>query len=253
MAVGTDHLLSAIQTQAPNLPTEQAMLVGSYGESGWDPYAQGSGGGGAFGFTPPNYPASLETAPPSKQVAAILPAYTQAQQAVPGTLTNPAAAAEYQALAAERPAGYTAELQQISATNAPTQYGANTSYWVQNWSEINKISSGSGANSTPNVGANGNTGTINIRAGNPVPTFGPSWLPWNYPADATNSLWHTIFPFLVILVGILLIVAGMFLTFHGQQKINVNLPSGAGDAPAPKGAEGAEAGSVADDAALAAA
>jgi hypothetical protein len=135
MAMDRATLVAEILKQAPNQDVAYAMLVGSMGESNQDPSSSGSGGGGAFGFTPPNYPASLETAPPAQQVAAILPSYVAAAQQIPSTVTNPAARAEWIAIAAERPLGYTGlhsgELGQIESTNAPTTYGANSSLDVQ--------------------------------------------------------------------------------------------------------------------------
>ena len=69
-------------------------------------------------------------------MAAILPAYQSAQVQLPSSITNPAAQAQWIAIAAERPEFDTAEMSTIEATNAPTTYGANSSYTVQNWAEI---------------------------------------------------------------------------------------------------------------------
>jgi hypothetical protein len=141
----TQLLFLAIAAATPgNKELQRALLVGSYGESGWDPFDSGSGGGGAFGFTPPSYPASLETAPPSEQVAAILPAYQSAQTQCPSSITNPAARAQWIAIAGERPEFDTAEMATIERTNAPTTYGANSSYTVQNWDEIVAITTPKG-------------------------------------------------------------------------------------------------------------
>ena len=143
-AANTAALHTAIAQLAPNQTVQQALLVGSYGESGWDPNAVGSGGYGAFGFTSSQYtdPTSptyvAPGAPPDQQVAAILPAYEAAAAHVPSHLTGPARA-EWIALGAERPLGYQSEQAQIEATNAPTTYGANTSYQVQNWGHISGI------------------------------------------------------------------------------------------------------------------
>lgn len=131
-----EELIVAILSSTNNRQLQQALLVGSYGESGWDPYASGSGGGGAFGFTPPSYPAWLETAPPDVQVNAILPAYKIAQSQLPSSITNPAAQAEWIAIAAERPEYDTLRMSMIVLLNYPTIYGANYSYYVQNWDEI---------------------------------------------------------------------------------------------------------------------
>jgi hypothetical protein len=135
----TQDLMNAILAQAGTAQTAAALLVGSYGESGWDPFASGSGGGGAFGFTPPSYPAWLETAAPATQVAAILPAYLANLPLIPASITNPAARAEWQAIASERPLNDTTDMAEIEATNAPTTYGANFSYSVQNWDLIAEI------------------------------------------------------------------------------------------------------------------
>jgi hypothetical protein len=128
-------LVAQILAQAPNQDVAMAMLFGSTGESNQSPTSSGSGGGGAFGFTPPSYPAWLETASPEQQVAAILPSYVAAAQQIPNTVTNPSARAEWIAIAAERPLGYTGfhsgELGQIEANNAPSEYGANASLNAQ--------------------------------------------------------------------------------------------------------------------------
>jgi hypothetical protein len=122
-------------------------------------------------------------------------------------------------------------------------------------------------NSTPNVGASGQTSSTsaqsavtNIRKGL-VPNIFPGGkldpLNWLTGTAEINTLWYTLFPLLVIGFGILLVIAGMFLTFKGQTKVNVQVPSGGGGGSAQAkggaGEEGAEAGGVADEAALAAA
>jgi hypothetical protein len=156
-AANTSALQKAIAQLAPNQTIQQALLVGSYGESAWDPNAAGSGGYGAFGFTSPEYtdPSSPTFVPPgatpSQQVAAILPAYTAAAAQVPSNLTGPAQA-EWIALGAERPLNYQAQQQQIAATNRPTTYGANTSYSVQNWGQISGVVASQPAQNTSSSG-----------------------------------------------------------------------------------------------------
>jgi hypothetical protein len=144
MANDIAELYSAIAGQTSDKTLQQALLLGSYGESSWYKNASGTGGGGFFGFTPPNYPAWLETASPSQQVSAIIGSYQQAESKLPSGITG-SAAAEWIALNAERPANYNTrflsaiypyvnpaipglgESENIQQTNAPTQYGANQS------------------------------------------------------------------------------------------------------------------------------
>lgn len=236
MTTPTEELFQAIANQAPDQQTQLAMLVGSYGESTWDPYAQGSGGGGAFGFTPPNYPAADETATPSQQVRAILPAYQNAESQVPSTVTNPAAAAEYQALAAEKPRGMSKELAKIAATNQPTNYGAS-SYNVSNWSQVVKVAQAypvgtatgpTGAPSGTPATSSGTTSLTNPLNLNLLPTWGPSWAPWNWGADAGNAMIRALFPLFIALVGIILIAWGLDMTFKGGNKISIQMPQGQG-------------------------
>jgi hypothetical protein len=138
---GGQQLLAAIQAQAPNVQTEEALIVGAFGESNFNPNSSGSGGYGAFGFTSPQYtdPSSPNYVPPgaspAQQVAAILPSYEGAQSLIPSGLSG-APAAEYQALEAEAPLYSAQEELSIATTGATTQYGANTSYHVQNWSQV---------------------------------------------------------------------------------------------------------------------
>lgn len=118
-----------------------ALAFGAESESGFDPTSSGSGGVGAFGFTPPSAWGltwgSAQQAGPS--VAAILPAYQasiagtgtpgyreyQATGAygVPSNLTG-AAQAEFVTIAAEGPEYDISELTQIAQTGRVAQYGA---------------------------------------------------------------------------------------------------------------------------------
>lgn len=248
MANQRQQLLSAIASQAPDQQTQAALLVGSYGESGWDPNAVGSGGYGAFGFTSPQYtdPSSPSYVPPnataSQQVAAILPAYVKAEGRVPSSVTNPAARAEYQALSAEEPAGTSTELGTIAATNQPTQYGANTSYSVQNWGAISQIVSGTPSQAAVASASSGPTINLN----NPLPTWGPSFFPWNWPSDAGNAVIDTLIPWALIIVGVILIAWGLLKTFGGEEKLEAVIQPGhketAGEAGEAGGAaEAAEA------------
>ena len=130
----------AIAILAPNRVVQAALLVGSYGESGWDPTAVSPGAYGAFQFTPPGSygPGSEVGASPAAQVAAILAEYVAVAAKVPPNLTGPAQA-EWIALGAERPEYYEEDQATIEVTNAPTTYGANSSYAVQNWATIEAI------------------------------------------------------------------------------------------------------------------
>jgi hypothetical protein len=134
------ELLQAIAQQAPNQVVHAALLVGSYGESNWNPEAISPGAYGAFQFTPPGSwgPGSEVGASPAAQVAAILPAYVESAARVPANLTGPAQA-EWIALGAERPLNYEQDQAQIEATNEPTTYGANGWYHVQNWATIEQL------------------------------------------------------------------------------------------------------------------
>lgn len=251
MANQRQKLLNAIAAQAPDQQTQAALLVGSYGESGWDPNAVGSGGYGAFGFTSPQYtdPSSASYVPPnatpSQQVAAILPAYTKAEGQVPSTVTNPAARAEYQALSAEQPSGTSTELGTIAATNKPTTYGANTSYSVQNWGTISQIVSGTPSQATVAQATLGPT--VNLT--NPLPTWGPSWLPWNYPSDVGNAIIDTLIPWALIIVGVILLAWGLMKTFGGEEKLEAVIQPGHKGTPG----EAGEAGGAAEAAEAAAA
>lgn len=158
---GGQQLLAAIQAQAPNVQTEEALIVGAFGESNFNPNSSGSGGYGAFGFTSPQYtdPSSPNYVPPgaspAQQVAAILPSYEAAVAGTgtPGAREGAARAqlqsqgitpqalggapqAEFVALAAEGPRNVQNELESILVTGATTEYGANTSYSAQNWSQV---------------------------------------------------------------------------------------------------------------------
>lgn len=134
------QLWQAIAKQAPTRVVQAALLVGSYGESGWNPEATSPGAYGAFQFTPPGSygPGSVVGASPAAQVAAILPSYVEWAARVPAHLTG-AAQAEWVALGAERPEYYDRDQATIEQTGTPTTYGANFSYTVQNWAAIEQL------------------------------------------------------------------------------------------------------------------
>jgi hypothetical protein len=149
----SNDLVAAILAAAPNnKQLQQALLVGSSGESNLNPLSVGSGGYGAFGFTSSEYTSPggahyvAQGASPALQVAAILPAYISSQQQLPASVTNPQAQAEWIAINAENPRNNTTDLQTIEQTNAPTTYGANYSYSAGNWNAITQITSGTPAN-----------------------------------------------------------------------------------------------------------
>lgn len=141
-------LVSQILAQAPSQTIASALLVGSSGESNQNPLSAspgaldssgqytGVGGYGAFGFTSSEYtsPGGAHYvppgAPPSAQVAAILPSYLSAASQVPPNLTG-AAQAEWIAIDAEAPLGESTELAAISSSGGTTTYGANTSFNAQ--------------------------------------------------------------------------------------------------------------------------
>lgn len=135
-----EELLAAIAAQAPNRVVHAALLVGSYGESNWDPQAVSPGAYGAFQFTPPGSygPGSEVGVSPAAQVQAIRAEYVEVASRVPPHLTGPAQA-EWVALGAERPEFYEEDQATIERTNEPTSYGANDWYHVQNWPDIEAL------------------------------------------------------------------------------------------------------------------
>jgi hypothetical protein len=166
-------------------------MVGATGESNMNPTSSGSGGGGAFGFTPPSYPAWLETASPAQQVAAILGSYQDALSKLPSSITNPAAQAQWIALSAERPLhvgqpyeSSPGDLQTIEQTNAPTTYGANQSYTVQNWDQIAQWS-GASSQGVPSTG--GSPPSPQSQTGVVAPTTASAPAPASAPATGNGT------------------------------------------------------------------
>lgn len=155
------NLINSILSSTSDRRLQEALLVGGTGESNLNPLSTSPGyltnpimgvsGGGGFGFTPPFSKVVFD---PKTSVAQELPQYQQAlagtggagateKQAlggsgVPQWLTG-AAKSEFIAIAAERPQNDISELRTIAATNKTTTYGANTSYTVQNWTNIQRI------------------------------------------------------------------------------------------------------------------
>lgn len=234
----TASLVSAIQQLAPNQLVEQALFVGSSGESNMNPLSAspgalnsagqftGSGGYGAFGFTSSEYtsPGGADYVPPgasaAAQVKAILPSYeAAAAQGVPSGVTG-AAAAELVALRGENPHGppgvptSAGEQADIIATNQPTTYGENTSYTVQNWQQILGLSQGgtlpSGPTSVNAATAGGGSITNPVGTGSSPSTTTAS------PSSSTGSLGSKIGGFL--LGGALLLVGVIILFGHSASQ-----------------------------------
>jgi hypothetical protein len=142
----TADLLKQIQLQAgSNTELRNALLWGAYGESTDHPTAQGSGGGGAFGFTPlpgetwdemlARYgltPTSIYEAGPDV-TAAINSLYSGgvagqgAGGPVPSNLSG-LAQAEWIAISSEKPEYDIAELQQIASSGEPLTASGNSYY-----------------------------------------------------------------------------------------------------------------------------
>jgi hypothetical protein len=54
----------------------------------------------------------------------------------------------------------------------------------------------------------------NLSPFTPAPTVGPSWLPWNWPSDAANSAWSSALSVIIIILGLVLVVWGLKITFE---------------------------------------
>ena len=104
--------------------------------------------------------------------------------------------------------------------------------------------SGATGTSAP-TGAQGSTGTGSVSLGTgslALPTWGPSWAPWNWASDAGNATIKLIFPFVCIFFGIALVVVGLDMTFKGGMVAKLQLPQGFGGStskpsPAPSGGD----------------
>jgi hypothetical protein len=80
-------------------------------------------------------------------------------------------------------------------------------------------------------------GSVSVGSGSlALPTWGPSWAPWNWASDAGNATIKLIFPFVCIFFGIALVVVGLDMTFKGGMIAKLQLPAGFGGStskPAP--------------------
>lgn len=184
-------LVSQILAQSPNQTIASALLVGSSGESNQNPLSAspgalnsagqytGQGGYGAFGFTSSEYTSPGGThyvppgAPPSEQVAAILPNYIAAASQVPSNLTG-AAQAEWIAIAAEAPLNDTSELATIQSTGGTTEYGANSSFNAQGAylqaQQEESLGGLPGGGTDTNVGSTGSSSSTGSGPGAPAST-----------------------------------------------------------------------------------
>ena len=76
------------------------------------------------------------------------------------------------------------------------------------------------------------SGTINFEANIPniVPTIGPTWAPWNWGPDAVNATFKATFKYVVIFgmiaLGLVFIVVGLVVLFHGGDKLKLTPPAG---------------------------
>ena len=81
-------------------------------------------------------------------------------------------------------------------------------------------------------GASSGSGTINFEANIPnlVPTVGPTWAPWNWGPDAVNATFRVAVKYAVIFgmiaFGLVFIVVGIVVLFHGGDKLKLTLPAG---------------------------
>lgn len=140
----TQDLLRQIQLQAgSNTDLRNALLWGAYGESTDHPTAQGSGGGGAFGFTPLpgeswesmlsryglNDQTIYEAGPDVTAAIQSLYAGGVSGQGAGGpvpTNLGTIALAEWEAISSEKPWGDIAEMQQIASSGQPLTAPGNS-------------------------------------------------------------------------------------------------------------------------------
>lgn len=64
-----------------------------------------------------------------------------------------------------------------------------------------------------------------ITSSSPAPTIGPTWLPWNWGSDAVNSVWRSAVPYVVIVLGLIVVIWGLKIAFEGG---GAGAPSGGG-------------------------
>lgn len=63
--------------------------------------------------------------------------------------------------------------------------------------------------------------SLSVNLNNPLPTWGPSWLPWNWASDAGNAIIDTLIPWALIIVGVILVGWGLLKTFGSTDKITL--------------------------------
>jgi hypothetical protein len=216
-------VVQAILSQAPDQHVAESMLLGSYLESNWDPNAEAQEASGAMsygpfmmeqggmltsaGYTP------AEAQDPALAVHAMLPPYQAAVAQVPAAewKKDPEGAAVTAAYLAERPAapyqdtqgwgrvnqGWAATVQAMGQKLTPSQKAALTAQL---------------ASSPP--------GQLNLQ--NPVPTTpfpGGMWDPANWlvwpVATATNATFRAFAPLAFIMLGLIFVVAGIYVTTKG--------------------------------------
>jgi len=101
----------------------------------------------------------------------------------------------------------------------------------------------SGATGTSAPTAPQSLGSVSLGGvGAQLPTWGPTWAPWNWASDAGNATIRLVFPFVCIFFGIALVVVGLDMTFKGGMVAKLQLPQGFGGgtskpSPAPSGGD----------------
>ena len=87
----------------------------------------------------------------------------------------------------------------------------------------------SGATGTSAPTAPQSLGSVSLGGvGAQLPTWGPTWLPWNWASDAGNATIRLLFPFGCIFLGIILLVWGLDMTFKGGLSAKLQLPANFG-------------------------
>jgi len=249
-------VVQAILSQAPDQNVAESMLLGSYMESRWDPNAAAQEANGAMSYGPfmmeskygmlaTAHLTPAEAQDPVIATRAMLPRYQAATAAVPAKewQANPELAAVTAAYYAEEPTapyqqtqgwgqvnkGWAATLQAMSQQLTPSQKAVLTAQL---------------ASSPP--------GQINLQ--NPVPTTpfpGGMWDPANWVvwpvATATNTAFRAFAPLAFIMLGLIFIVAGIYVTTKGfgnigQATAQAAPPPRQEAGQAPEGTEGAAEG-----------
>lgn len=97
-------------------------------------------------------------------------------------------------------------------------------------SSSGKLAGSPAPSSSSNAAKKATTASIwnplgSITTTSPAPTFGPSWLPWNWGSDAVNSVWRSVVPYVVIAAGLIVAIWGLKIAF---ERDGAGAPSGGG-------------------------